>query len=44
MLRDRLAAQQIMVTGGSPEQFGADIRRELARMQRATRAAGISIE
>jgi tripartite-type tricarboxylate transporter receptor subunit TctC len=44
MLRDRLAAQQIAVTGGSSEQFGADIRRELARMRRATRAAGISIE
>jgi tripartite-type tricarboxylate transporter receptor subunit TctC len=43
-LRSRLAAQQATVTVGSAEQFGADIRRELARMQRATRAAGISID
>src|SRR5690606_30749472 len=42
-LRDRLAAQQAMVAGGTPEQFGAVIRSELARMKRATGASGISI-
>ena len=43
-LRNRLAAQQATVAGGSPEQFGADIRRALTQMRRATHAAGISIE
>ncbi len=43
-LREQLAAQQAMPTGGTPAQFGEDIRRELARMRRATAAAKIVVD
>ena len=43
-VRDKLAAQQAIVAGGSPEAFEAQIARELARMRRAVAAAGIEVE
>ena len=43
-VRGKLVAQQAIVAGGSPEAFEAQIRRELARMQRAVAAAGIQLE
>jgi tripartite-type tricarboxylate transporter receptor subunit TctC len=43
-VRARLAAQQATVTPGKPEAFGALIRREGARMRRATQAANIRID
>jgi len=43
-VRDRLAAQQAIVAGGSPEAFKAQIMHELSRMQRAVAAAGIEVE
>jgi tripartite-type tricarboxylate transporter receptor subunit TctC len=43
-IRDHLSAQQASVTTGTPVQFAALMRREIARMQRATRAANIRIE
>ena len=38
-MRDKLAAQQAIVVGNSPEAFKAEIARELARMKRAVAAA-----
>lgn len=43
-VRDLLSAQQATVTPGTPAQFAALMRREIARMQRATLAANIRIE
>ena len=43
-VRDLLSAQQASVTPGTPAQFSALMRREIARMQRATQAAHIRIE
>jgi tripartite-type tricarboxylate transporter receptor subunit TctC len=43
-VRDHLSAQQATVTPGTPAQFSALMRREIARMQRATLAANIRIE
>jgi tripartite-type tricarboxylate transporter receptor subunit TctC len=43
-VRDLLSAQQATVTPGTPTQFSDLMRREIARMQRATRAANIRIE
>jgi tripartite-type tricarboxylate transporter receptor subunit TctC len=40
-MRGKLAAQQAIVVGTSPEAFKADITRELARFKRAVAAAGI---
>ena len=42
-LRDKLAAQQAVVVGNSPEAFRAEIARELARMKRAVAAAKIDL-
>ena len=42
-LRDRLAAQQAIVVGSSPEEFKAEIARELARFKRAVAAAKIEL-
>jgi tripartite-type tricarboxylate transporter receptor subunit TctC len=42
-LRDKLAAQQALVVGNSPEAFRAEIGRELARMKRAVAAARIEL-
>jgi tripartite-type tricarboxylate transporter receptor subunit TctC len=42
-LRDKLAAQQAVVVGNSPEAFRAEIGRELARMKRAVAAARIEL-
>lgn len=44
LVRERLAAQQAIVTPGTPEAFGDLIRREVARMRRATDAASIRVE
>jgi tripartite-type tricarboxylate transporter receptor subunit TctC len=43
-VRELLSAQQARVTPGTPAQFSALMRREIARMQRATQAANIRIE
>jgi tripartite-type tricarboxylate transporter receptor subunit TctC len=43
-VRDLLSAQQARVTSGTPAQFSLTMGREIARMQRATRAANIRIE
>lgn len=43
-VRDLLSSQQAMVTPGTPAQFSELMRREIARMQRATQAANIRIE
>ena len=42
-IRDKLAAQQAIVVGNSPEAFKAEIVRELARMKRAVAAAKIEL-
>jgi tripartite-type tricarboxylate transporter receptor subunit TctC len=42
-LRDKLAAQQAIVVGNSPEAFRAEIARELARFKRAVAAARIEL-
>jgi tripartite-type tricarboxylate transporter receptor subunit TctC len=42
-IRDKLAAQQAIVVGNSPEAFKAEIARELARMKRAVAAAKIEL-
>jgi tripartite-type tricarboxylate transporter receptor subunit TctC len=42
-LRDKLAAQQTIVVGNSPEGFKAEIARELARFKRAVAAARIEL-
>ncbi len=42
-LRDRLAGQQAIVVGNSPEEFKAEIGRELARFKRAVAAAKIEL-
>jgi tripartite-type tricarboxylate transporter receptor subunit TctC len=42
-LRGKLAAQQAIVVGNSPEAFKAEIGRELARMKRAVAAAKIEL-
>jgi tripartite-type tricarboxylate transporter receptor subunit TctC len=41
--RDKLAAQQAIVVGNSPEAFKAEIARELARFKRAVAAAKIEL-
>lgn len=43
-LRDKLAAQQALVIGNSPQEFSAEIARELARFRRAVAAANIKVE
>ncbi len=43
-VRERLAAQQAIVTGTGPEDFRAEIVREHERMKRATAAAGIELK
>ena len=43
-LREKLAAQQAIPLGNTPDQFAAEIARELARHTKAARAANISIE
>jgi tripartite-type tricarboxylate transporter receptor subunit TctC len=43
-VRDKLTAQQAVVTGGSPAEFRALIERELKRMQDAAAAADIRLE
>ncbi len=40
----RLAAEGAEVVGSTPEEFGAHIRSELARVEKVVRAAGIRIE
>ena len=42
-IRDKLAAQQAIVVGNSPEAFRAEIARELARFKRAVAAAKIEL-
>src|SRR5258705_13384195 len=42
-VRDKLAAQQAIVVGNSPDAFKAEIARELARFKRAVAAAKIEI-
>ena len=42
-MRDKLAAQQAVVVGNSPEAFKAEIARELARFKRAVAAAKIEL-
>jgi tripartite-type tricarboxylate transporter receptor subunit TctC len=42
-VRDKLAAQQAIVVGNSPDAFKAEIVRELARMKRAVAAAKIEL-
>jgi tripartite-type tricarboxylate transporter receptor subunit TctC len=42
-MRSKLAAQQAVVVGNSPEAFKADIARELARFKRAVAAARIEL-
>jgi tripartite-type tricarboxylate transporter receptor subunit TctC len=42
-IRNKLAAQQAIVVGNSPEAFKAEIVRELARMKRAVAAAKIEL-
>ena len=42
-IREKLAAQQAIVVGNSPEAFKAEIERELARMKRAVAAAKIEV-
>jgi hypothetical protein len=43
-VRERLIAQQVVVTGGSPADFRAQIERELKRMRDAATAADIRLE
>ena len=43
-IRDKLIAQQVIVTGGSPAEFRALIERELKRMRNAATAASIRLE
>jgi tripartite-type tricarboxylate transporter receptor subunit TctC len=43
-VHDRLVAQQVIVTGNSPEAFKARVERELARMRRAAAAAKIQLD
>jgi tripartite-type tricarboxylate transporter receptor subunit TctC len=43
-VRGKLVAQQVVVTGNSPEAFQARIERELARMRAAASAANIQLE
>ena len=40
----RLAAEGAEVIGSTPEEFGAHIKSELARVEKVVRAAGIRIE
>jgi tripartite-type tricarboxylate transporter receptor subunit TctC len=42
-IRDRLAAQQAIVVGNSPDAFKAEIAREVARFKRAVAAAKIEV-
>jgi tripartite-type tricarboxylate transporter receptor subunit TctC len=42
-IRDRLAAQQAIVVGNSPDAFRAEIAREVARFKRAVAAAKIEV-
>jgi tripartite-type tricarboxylate transporter receptor subunit TctC len=42
-VRQQLDAQAASVVGNSPEEFAAEIRRELERMRRAVAAAGIEL-
>jgi tripartite-type tricarboxylate transporter receptor subunit TctC len=42
-VRRQLRAQQALIIGNSPDEFSADILRELARMRRAVVDAGIEI-
>jgi tripartite-type tricarboxylate transporter receptor subunit TctC len=42
-MRDKLAGQQALVVGNSPEAFKAEIARELARFKRAVAAAKIEL-
>jgi tripartite-type tricarboxylate transporter receptor subunit TctC len=42
-MRGKLAAQQAIVVGNSPDEFRAEIARELARMKRAVAAARIEL-
>jgi tripartite-type tricarboxylate transporter receptor subunit TctC len=42
-IRGKLAAQQAIVVGNSPDAFKAEIVRELARMKRAVAAAKIEL-
>ena len=42
-IREKLAGQQAIVVGNSPEAFKADIERELARMKRAVATAKIEL-
>jgi tripartite-type tricarboxylate transporter receptor subunit TctC len=42
-IRDKLAAQQAIVVGNSPDAFKAEIARELARFKRAVAAAKIEV-
>ena len=42
-VRERLSSQQAVLIGNSPEQFKAEIARELARMKRAVAAAKIEL-
>jgi len=42
-MREKLAAQQAIVVGNSPEAFKAKIARELARFKRAAAAAKIEL-
>jgi len=43
-IRDKLVAQQVVITGSSPEEFRQQIERELKRMQDAASAASIRLE
>ena len=42
-VKERLSGQQAVLVGNSPEQFRAEIARELARMKRAVAAAKIEL-
>ena len=42
-IREKLTAQQAVVVGSKPQDFAAEIRRELERMRRAVTAAKIEV-
>ncbi len=43
-VRERLAGQGLFVSGGGPEEFGQQIRKEIDKMQRIARYGRISLE
>jgi len=43
-VRERLAAQGLFATGTSPEEFGAEIKSEIEKMQRVSAYAKITLD